>query len=82
MSARPTLAVAMRGAASGGESPPLERHFGVDELVAAGIAPTRATAWAWCRQQKIRHVRLGRSLLIPESAVREFLAKHAVEASR
>ena len=60
----------------------LERHYTPDELVAAGIAPSRATAWAWCRRRKLRHVRIGHSLLIPESAVQEFLAKQTIEVSR
>jgi hypothetical protein len=77
----PKLSVA---AVETAEPAALERHYTVDQLVEAGICPTRATGWAWARQGRIRHIRIsgGRGILFPASAVREFLARHVVEASR
>lgn len=59
-----------------------EKHYRVDDLVAAGIAPSRATAWAWCRQKKLGHLRIGSSIVIPASALKAFLEQHQVKAER
>jgi len=59
----------------------IEKHYSVDDLVEAGVFATRATGWAWCRDRKIRHLRIGGAIIIPESAVREFLDRHTVEPS-
>jgi hypothetical protein len=66
--------------ATSGEAP--EKHYRVDDLVAAGIAPTRATAWAWCRTKKLGHLRIGNSIVIPASALKTFLEQHQVKAER
>jgi excisionase family DNA binding protein len=69
---------AERGAApvaclSGGT---LERHYVASDLVAAGIARNERAVWAWVRAGRLRALRVGRSVRISESALREFLVAH------
>jgi excisionase family DNA binding protein len=55
----------------------LERHYSADEA-AKLIGMPKRRLWDLCRQEKLRHVRVGRSVLIPESALKEFLAARTV----
>lgn len=67
------------GCVSGTARRPLERHYTVDDLVESGMFSNRATLWAWCRDRKIRHLRLGGMIVIPETALGEFIKSHTVD---
>ncbi len=43
-----------------------------------GVSPF--TVRAWLRQRRLEHVKLGRRVLVPESAIRRFVERNTIPA--
>jgi excisionase family DNA binding protein len=59
----------------------IEQHFSADAAAKLTGLPKRRL-WDFCRRGELRHVRLGRSVLIPASGLKELLARNTVEVPR
>jgi excisionase family DNA binding protein len=50
------------------------------EEAARRLGVSRFTVRAWLRQRKLEHFKLGRRVVLSESAIANFLERHRVEA--
>ena len=53
----------------------LDVHAAAERL---GVSPF--TIRAWLRQRRLEHVKLGRRVLVPESAIRRFVEQNTIPA--